>query len=142
MFDTILLPIDPHHAESWEKALPVALHLCGDSGTLHVLGIVHDLGAAASVASFLPADFEKSALQKMGADMDAFVAANVPAGRTAVVHVAYGHVPQRILSAAEEIGAGLIVMASQPPDELVTLLVGSNAGRVVRHARQSVLVVR
>lgn len=39
------------------------------------------------------------------------------------------------------LGADLIVMASQRP-ELKDYLLGPNAARVVRHAEQSVLVVR
>lgn len=141
MFDNILLPIDPNHPASWKKALPMALKLVGDSGTLHVLGIVHDLGAA-SIASFLPADFEKNALRKMKDELEEFISAHVPAGKTAMAHVGHGHVPEHILSAADDVGADIIVMASHPPDELMTLLVGSNADKVVRHAKHPVLVVR
>ncbi len=141
MFDNILLPIDLNHPSSWEKALPMAQKLAGGTGTIHILGIVHDLGAA-SVAAFLPEDFETKALQKMKSGLDAFIASKMPAGSNAVAHVGHGHVPEHILSAAREVGADLIVMASHPPDELMTFLVGSNADKVVRHAKQPVLVVR
>lgn len=141
MFDNVLLPIDLNHAASWEKALPLAVKLCGSGGTLHVLGIVHDLGSA-MIATYLPEGFEQQALQRMKADLDAFVEANVPKGTKAVVHVGHGHVPEHVLSAAESAGADIIVMASHPPDELRTLLVGSYADKVVRHSSIPVLVVR
>lgn len=141
MFENVLLPIDLNHPASWEKTLPMAVKLCGGTGTLHVLGIVHDLGAA-SIASFLPADFEQKALEKMKADLEAFIAKNVPEGTNALAHVGHGHVPEHIISAGRATGADIIVMASHPPDELMTFLVGSNADRVVRHADRPVLVVR
>ncbi|MBS0124050.1 universal stress protein [Thetidibacter halocola] len=141
MFDNVLLPIDLNHPASWEKALPMAARLCGPAGTLHVLGIVHDLGAAA-VASYLPAGFEQHALQQMKADLDAFVAKEVPAGVQAQAHVEHGHVAEHILHAGRAVNADVIVMASHPPDEFMSFLVGSNADRVVRHADRPVLVVR
>lgn len=141
MFANVLLPIDLNHAASWEKALPMAAKLCGASGTLHVLGIVHDVGSPI-VASYLPEDFEAQALQKMKADIDQFIASAVPDGLNAVAHVGHGHVPECILSAADGTDADLIVMASHPPDDLRTFLVGSNADKVVRHSTRPVLVVR
>lgn len=141
MFDKVLLPIDLNHQASWEKALPMGLKLSGSNGTLYLLGIVHDLGAAA-IASYLPDGFEERALQKMKADLDAFIAEKLPAGTKAEAHVGHGHVPEHILSAAKDLDVDVIVMASHPPDELMTFLVGSHADRVVRHADRPVLVVR
>ncbi len=46
-----------------------------------------------------------------------------------------------ILRVAEEVGADLIVIGSHRP-AMKDYLLGTNAGRVVRHARCSVLVVR
>ena len=134
-FDTVLLPIDVGNAASWRKALPMAREMAGE---LHVLGIVHDIGSAL-VEGYLPEGFTAHAIDRMQADLDAFAAENAPG---AVPHVGHGHVPETILRVAGEIGADLIVMASHPPDELRTLLVGSNAAKVVRHADVPVLVVR
>ncbi|ARE39253.1 Universal stress protein family 3 [Rhodovulum sp. P5] len=141
MFDSILLPIDLNHPESWEKALPMARRLCGASGMLHILGIVHDLGSP-MIASYLPADFEAKALQAMKADLDAFIIRELGKDAHATAHVGHGHVPEHILSAAKELNADVIVMASEPPDELRNFLVGSNADKVVRHADRPVMVVR
>ena len=141
MFDNILLPIDLTHPESWERALPMALKLCTGGGTLHVLGIVHDLGSA-MVSSYLPADFEEKALQNMKAGLNAFIANEVPDGVAAQAHVGHGHVPEQILAMAEAAHADVIVMASHPPGDFRTFLVGSNADKVVHHASRPVLVVR
>ena len=141
MFDRILLPIDINHPESWEKALPAAKRCAGDSGEVHLLGIVHDLGSAV-VSSFLPADFEKSAMEKLKAKLGDLAAAEFGDGSKVETHVAHGHVPESILRIAGQIDADLIVMASHPPNDFQTLLVGSNADKVVRHATIPVLTIR
>lgn len=141
MFKNVLIAIDLTHPESWEKALPMAKTLCAGGGTLHVLTIMHDLGNA-MIASYLPKGFETDALQRMKADLDAFVSEKVGPDVTARAHVGHGHVPEHILSTAKQIGADVIVMASYPPDDLRSVLIGSNAGKVVRHADRPVLVVR
>ena len=140
MSKNILLPIDLNHSASWEKALPMALDLAGEDGTVHILGIVHDLGAAA-VASFLPEGFEEQALQKMKVDLDEFIVANIPGGK-AEAHVGHGHVSEQVITHAKRLDVDVIVMASHPPDELMTWLVGSQADKVVRHSDRPVLVVR
>lgn len=141
MFNNVLLPIDLNHPASWDKALPMALKLCGETGTLHILGIVHDLGSNI-VATYLPEDFEERALKKMKSDLDGFIADRVPSGKKAEAHVGHGHVPEQILEAAKHANADLIVMASHPHDEVRLFLVGSNAEKVIRHANLPVLVVR
>jgi len=138
MFDKILLPIDLNHSESWETALPMAKRCAGSGGKVHLLGIVHDLGAA-MVSSFLPDDFEKSAMEDLKARLVDFAEEHAP-GATA--HVAHGHVAETILRIAEDMQSDLIVMASHPPNDFKTLLIGSNADKVVRHSSVPVLVVR
>ena len=141
MFRHILLPVDIEHPESWEKALPMAVELAGTEGTLHLLGIVHDVGSA-WVAQSLPRDFEKNALQMMKTRLNALAAETIGAGTRVETHVGHGHVAEHILKAAEAIGADLIVIAAHRPDDLRTMLVGSNSGKVVRHATIPVLSVR
>jgi len=138
MFDKILLPIDLNHSESWEAALPMAKRCAGAGGEIHLLGIVHDLGAA-MVSSYLPEDFEKTSMENLKAQLAEFASANA-AG--AIPHVAHGHVAETILRIADDLGADLIVMSSHPPNDFKTLLIGSNADKVVRHATIPVLVVR
>jgi len=141
MFNNILLPIDLNYPPSWEKTLPMATKLCGAEGTLHVLGIVHEIGST-MIATYLPSDFETQALSAMAADLEGFVAAEVPAGTRSMVHVGHGHVAEQIVEHARKVEADIIVMASHPPNEFRTLLVGSNADRVVHHADRPVLVMR
>ena len=52
-----------------------------------------------------------------------------------------GGVYAGVLAVAERIGADLIVLAAHRP-AMRDFLLGTNASRIVRHARCSVLVVR
>lgn len=137
MFKVVLLPIDLGHDASWKKALPMAKSLAA-GGELHLLGVAPDIGAAI-VSSFLPEGFEGEALRALEKSLAGFADEHAPGARH---HIRFGHVAESILSAAQKIGADLIVMASHPPDELRTMLVGSQAGKVVRNASIPVLVVR
>lgn len=141
MFDRILLPVDITHPESWEKALPAALKCAGGSGEIHLLGIVHDLGSA-MVSSFLPEGFERKAMEELKAKLVDLAESETPSGSKVEVHVGHGHVPETILRIAEQLKSDLIVMSSHPPNDFQTLLVGSNADKVVRHAPIPVLTVR
>lgn len=141
MFDKVLLPIDINHPESWKDALPAARRCAGENGEIHLLGIVHDLGSA-MISSFLPEDFEKTAMENLKAKLIELAATEVGGGDKVETHVGHGHVPETILRIADQIGADLIVMASHPPNDFQTLLVGSNADKVVRHSTIPVLTVR
>ena len=141
MYRNILLPLDLNQESSWQKALPVALGLCGSFGAkLHVMTVVPDSGSA-YVAGFFSADFKQKALDQAHATLAKFVDGNVPDGVEVQQIVANGTVYKEVLSTAGEIGVDLIVMASHRP-ELQDYLLGPNAARVVRHAEMSVMVVR
>lgn len=141
MFRNILLPVDIEHPDSWEKALPMAVDLADDDGKLHILGIVHDIGSG-WVAQSLPQDFESRSLQMMKSRLNDLAEAVTRQGLQVETHVGHGHIAEHILLTADRVGADLIVIASHQPDDLRTLLVGSNSGKVVRHARIPVLTVR
>lgn len=141
MFDKILLPVDINHPESWANALPAARRCAGAGGEIHLLGVVHDLGSA-MISSFLPEGFERKAMESLKAKLQELAAAQFGAADKVETHVAHGHVPETILRIADQIGADLIVMASHPPNDLQTLLVGSNADKVVRHSTVPVLTLR
>lgn len=140
MPDTILLPIDLQHPESWEKALPAAREMAGATGTIHLLGIVLDIGSS-MVATYLPKGFEVQMLEAMKDALNTFADQQMP-GEKVQTHVGHGHVAETILRSADKLGADLIVMASHKPDELRSVLISSHANAVVRHAPMSVLVVR
>ncbi|WP_413717980.1 universal stress protein [Silicimonas sp. MF1-12-2] len=141
MFDKILLPVDINHPESWANALPAAKRCAGEGGEIHLLGIVHDLGSA-MISSYLPENFEQTAMENLKAKLEELAASELSSSDKFETHVGHGHVPETILRIAEQIGADLIVMASHPPNDFQTLLVGSNADKVVRHSPIPVLTLR
>jgi len=137
---TILLPIDLSHSESWTKALAETLDLLGEGGVLHVVSVLPDYGLP-QVGSFFRADYEKDALKAFGAALVEWTNTFVPDGIDVHPHVLHGSIYDEILRAADRLGVDLIVMAAHRP-ELKDYLLGPNAARVVRHANQSVYVVR
>lgn len=138
---TLLLPVDIFHPTGWEKALEHAVSLAGHyDAALHVLTVIPDFGMP-MVGSFFPKDFSKNALVDTKANLARFVSDNVPDGIDVTPHVKHGTIYKEILAAADVIGADMIVLASHRP-EMRDYLLGPNAARVVRHARQSVCVIR
>lgn len=140
MSRSILLPIDLSDRESWQKPLAEALSMLGKDGILHVVSVLPDFGMA-QVGSYFRKDFEKQALHDLGAALTAWVDQNVPDGIDVHPHVLHGSIYDEILRAAEKLAVDVIVMGSHRP-ALKDYLLGPNAARVVRHARQSVYVVR
>lgn len=141
MFDKVLLPVDINHPESWELALPAARKCAAPDGEIHLLGIVQDLGSAL-VASFLPKDFEQRAMETLKAGLSEIAERELSDYPRVEVHVAHGRIPETILRIAGSIKADLVVMASHPPHDLETMLVGSSTDKVVRNASIPVMVVR
>lgn len=141
MFNAVLVPIDLNQPSSWEKALPMAVGLCRDSGAkLTVMTVVPDFGMPI-VAQYFPADYADRAQSEAKSALEKLVADLVPEGVDAECLVGYGTIYDEIMKAAGDKACDLIVMASHRP-ELKDYLIGPNAARVVRHAGCSVLVVR
>lgn len=141
MFRAILLPIDISADESWRRAAPVAIRLAKDDGVpLHVVTVLPDFGTA-WVGSFFREGFEERALHEVGERLTQWIDANVPRDVEVHPHVLHGRVYEEVINAANRLGTDAIVMGSHRP-ELSDYLLGPNAARVVRHAKQSVFVVR
>ncbi len=141
MFDKILVPVDLNQKSSWEKALPVAISLAQQNGAeLVVMSVIPNFGSSL-VGSFFPPDYSEKVLQEAEAELTKLVASEVPSDVPVTTHVIFGTIYKRILKTADAVGAGLIVLASHRP-EMQDYLLGPNAARVVRHATQSVFVVR
>lgn len=141
MFKTVLLPVDLSAEASWNKALPAALRLSQpEDPVLHVLTVMPDFGMSV-VSGYFDKDFEEKALHEVGEKLTEWVRDNVPEGVQVHPHVMHGRVYDQIITAANRLEVDAIVMASHTP-ELSDYLLGPNAARVVRHATQSVFVVR
>lgn len=137
---TILLPVDIFHDDGWQDALNHAVNLAKQNGaTIHALVVIPDFGMAL-VGSFFPDGFSSNALTEATSKLAEFVAKNLD-GMDVTTHVKHGTVYKEILACADAIDADMIVMASHRP-EMKDYLLGPNAARVVRHAHQSVTVIR
>jgi nucleotide-binding universal stress UspA family protein len=141
MYRNILLPVDLSDKHSWRKALPTAIALSATfQAELHVMTVVPEFGLP-MVGQFFPPDYEAKMHQHVAAQLEDFVAQQVPEDVAVKRIVAAGKIYQQILRVAKEIEAELIVMGSHHP-ELSDYLLGPNAARVMRHADCSVMVVR
>lgn len=140
MTKTIMLPVDLSDEHSWRRPLDEALAMLAAGGVLHVVSVLPDFGFA-SVASYFREGFEKEALHQFGEALTDWVGKNVPQGIEVHPHVLHGKIYDEILRAAEKLAVDVIVIAAHRP-EFRDYLLGPNAARVVRHAKQSVYVVR
>lgn len=141
MFKTILLPVDLSAEASWKKALPATLRLGEpENPVLHIVTVLPDFGMSV-VSGYFDKDFEENALHEVGEKLADWVRTHVPEHIEAHPHVMHGRVYDQIITAADRLNVDAIVMASHTP-ELSDYLLGPNAARVVRHAKQSVFVVR
>lgn len=111
-----------------------------ENAELHLLTVVPGSGMSI-VASMLPPDHADRMLEAGREELDAFAAAHLPDLPKDRLHVARGTIYDQIIKTADTLGADLIVVGAHRPD-LSDYLVGPNAARVVRHANQSVYVVR
>jgi nucleotide-binding universal stress UspA family protein len=141
MFKDVLFAVDLEDGATQDKALAAATMCAKASGArLHVLTIVPDFGMS-MVAAYFPKGYEQKMLAEADKKLHAYVKANVPKEIKVQHLIGLGTIYQEIIRHADKVGADLIVMASHRP-ELKDYLLGPNAGQVMRHAKQSVLVVR
>lgn len=141
MFRKILLSVDLNDPEGSRKPAEAARRMAEMCGAeLHVVNVVPDYGMA-MVGSFFGSDQAKRAVQEARDAMTGWAAEALPDVPAARLHVLKGTIYDRILHLSDEIGADAIVVGAHRP-ELEDYLVGPNSARVVRHAHQSVLVIR
>ena len=141
MFKCILVPVDVEHPSSWQRALPVGRQLARDYGAqLHAITVVPAFGMSI-VGGHFPSDFEQKAVAAATQRLQEIISADAGDGPACRGHVAHGTIYEEIIQAANKLGSDLIVMTSHRP-ELKDYLIGPNAARVMRHATQSVFVVR
>jgi nucleotide-binding universal stress UspA family protein len=141
MFRTVLFTLDLEHPDSWTKALPVALDAARAwNAQLHLLTVVPEVAVPALMQAG-PLEYEAKLVPETRTALDRFVRAHIPAGVQAHPIVTYGSIYREILRVSAEIPADLIVMAAHRP-QVGDFLIGSNAERVSRRARCTVMLVR
>lgn len=140
MTKKILLAVDINNEETSKAPLAAALDLAHAGAVLHVVCVVPDFGLP-QVSGFFPEDYEKKMLHRYGEALSDWVKAHVPEGIETHPHVAHGTIYDEVVKAADKLGVDVIVIGSHRP-ALSDYLIGPNASRVVRHAKQSVYVAR
>lgn len=143
MFDTILLPVDLSDLPQTRPArlIEVAVETARSAGaTVHLQTIVPDFGMSI-VGSFFPPDFEQTVLAQAATQLEPLAERLRADGVTVGTHVGCGPIYDQILRHADRLGCDAIVIGAHRP-EPTDYLLGPNAARVVRHAHQSVIVVR
>jgi len=141
MYKNILLAIDLNDEASCRKPLLAAVELARTFGArLHVLTVVRE------VEAILEAKAAPLGYDLVAADLENRIAALIRRADASdlkpnilVTHGA--SIYAEILGVAEEAEAELVVVGSHRP-AMKDYLLGTNAARVVRHARCSVLVAR
>ncbi|WP_404405254.1 universal stress protein [Pelagibacterium halotolerans] len=136
-----LLALDLGDPDSIGRVFPVAQELARNAGAeLHVVTVVPTY-TMPIVGSFFPADYEQKALDAARDELENVIRRSADNPDEVKGHIAHGTIYEKILRTADDIGADLIIMESHRP-ALSDYLLGPNAARVVRHARQSVYVHR
>lgn len=139
MTQTILLPIDLADPATWESALPRALDLA-TGGVLHVQTVIPNFGMS-MVGNYFDETFIKRALHDVGERLADWTRKQVPDAQEVHPHVTHGRIYDEVIRAAARLNVDTIVMGAKKP-HLSEYLLGPNAARVVRHAPQSVFIVR
>jgi nucleotide-binding universal stress UspA family protein len=136
----ILVSIDLSEDNAFDRLMPVAESLGGiDGAELHVLSVVPTFNMSI-VGSYFSPEHEKEALANAQKILGEKINSRNYAGALKG-HIAQGIIYEEIIKAANTLECDLIVIAANRP-ELKDYLLGPNAARVARHAKQSVFVVR
>lgn len=143
MFKHILLPIDLQESDKKLRnmAFEKAVEFCRiyEAG-LHILTVVPDMGSPI-VNGHFPVEAEDFFVQESKKLLNKVVSENIPEDLSVQQLLAQGKAYKQILKMADKVRADLIIMPAQQK-KFQDFLIGSNASRVVRFARCSVLVVR
>ncbi|AMH18728.1 universal stress protein G [Hafnia paralvei ATCC 29927] len=142
-YKMILVPIDIEEPKLTEGALNHAAYLAKMSQAK-----IRLMNVRPSIPTYYMGEhpqqlikIQDDATNKVQKELEALASTlDVSADQVSVV-VTWGSIYDEILKEAEVCGADLIVVGSRRPT-MSTYLIGSNAARVVRHAKTSVLVVR
>ncbi|MEM7720189.1 MAG: universal stress protein [Pseudomonadota bacterium] len=137
MYQKILVPVEPSHAERHQDALEMALALRADeSAEVIAVTVIEPMPGYFAAADMLP-DLQLKAAQETLKTVSSLLGD----GQSVKTKIVHGNAANEINAFAKAQGADCIVIGSHKP-ELADYLLGSTAARVVRHAPCSVLVMR
>ena len=137
MYTKIMVPVDLAHVDKLDKALTTATDLAKHYGIpICYVGVTAE---APTPVAHTPEEYSEK-LQAFGAGQAEQHGLEVTT-RAYPSHDPTVDVDRRLIDAASENGADLIVMASHVPG-VADHVFGSNAGAVASHSKVSVFVVR
>ena len=141
MFKTILLAVDMNDMPESGHVADAAVHMAECTGArLHIINVIPGSGMA-MVGSFLGPEQANAIKTEARDKLTAWAKEAIPEYLLGKLKVTQGTIYHEIIKAAQELNAEVIVVGAHRP-ALKDYLVGPNAARVVRHAPQTVLVVR
>ncbi|MBN2021399.1 MAG: universal stress protein [Pirellulales bacterium] len=135
---TVVVPFD--FSEDAAKALATARELIGDPANLHVVHVLPILEAADPGVIWEAIDDESRRQHADAALNDEL--ARLGHGDAGHAVILFGDPGHEVVAYAEEVDAGLIVVASHGKSALRRLLLGSVAERIVRLAHCPVLMLK
>ena len=139
MIKKILVPIDMAHAERSAAMITQAKEILHpEDGEITLLHVIQEIPPYVTVE--LPDDMDEKAITESEIYLNSLIKEYDLRDNTKV-EVKQGNPFHEILSVAEEKETNLIVIASHQPG-LSDYLLGSVAGKVVRHSHCSVMVLR
>jgi nucleotide-binding universal stress UspA family protein len=139
MYKKILVPVDLAHPDSARHVAKVAKSLA-ETGKSEIVVLNVVPAVPGFVAAELPSDHEDKLVSRAMEQLKALTS-DIGIGGPGKTIVRSGRPHNEILEVADEMGADLIVVGSHQPG-LQDYLLGSVAGKVVRHAKCSVFVDR
>lgn len=139
MYKRVLVAVDLDETADNSKPIAAGVEIAkGSGGEVRLLYVRYLMDLA---VQYIPADVmdrdERDALARLTA-MGA--ATGLPSDRVTVATV-IGTIGEGVLAAADTFNADLIVIGPHRPS-MAKFLLGSNATKIVRHAKASVLVAR
>lgn len=135
MSKRILLPVAPDHAESLGPALEVARKLADPGASFTVLAVIE------AVPIYVAAELPEAIFTETRDHVEKDLKSRLADAPDVTLEVVTGHAPNTILDRIKEDDVDLVVLRSHKPG-LQDWVIGSTAGRVVRHAPCSVHVIR
>lgn len=145
----VLVPIDLEHKSTWAKALPAGVDQAKMmQGEVWLMTVVPhmvsglDWRYAIRGEEHGSIDYDiKDLVAQAESRMQDLAKELIPKEVFGGIIAAHGTIYEKIVDAANEIEAEIIVMAAHRPS-LADFMLGPNTARVARHARCSVQIVR
>ena len=145
----VLVPIDLEHKSTWAKALPAGVDQAKMmQGEVWLMTVVPHMASGLDWRYAIRGeeqgsiDFDiKDLVAQAESRMQELAKELIPREVFGGIIAAHGTIYEKIVDAANEIEAEIIVMAAHRPS-LADFMLGPNTARVARHARCSVQIVR